>query len=351
MVYSCLDGETPPDKVGWEVETNVEPLYQNSLTDLKELFVHAPRAEVVTWRGREAVRLIDGLAIMPDLEITDASVEVHIGAQGAAYPGIAFRVSDVLNFELGYAVPHVSGQWDALQYDPVFRGSNTWQLYHGPAYHKEARVPMDEWFRLRVDIKGDLAAFSVDDQPPLVVRGLAHEPREGSVGIWSFRPAYFSGFTVSECRDWPVSEGFDPVVPEGIVDQWFIEGFGTVECEPNGVLNLNRYLPRSIEEVLLTREFEVLSSDEALELAFGFSDELTLELDHDVIFTGKNTFVGFGSREERGYTEAGMHSVSRSVSRGMHSLSARLGVTEAFGWGMILAVLGGDLRLLPAGVG
>jgi len=47
---------------------------------------------------------------------------VLIGADEPAYPGIAFRVADVLNFELAYAVPHVSGQWDALQYDPVFHG-------------------------------------------------------------------------------------------------------------------------------------------------------------------------------------------------------------------------------------
>jgi hypothetical protein len=44
---------------------------------------------------------------------------VLIGADEPAYPGIAFYVADVLNFELAYTVPHVSGQWDALQYNCV----------------------------------------------------------------------------------------------------------------------------------------------------------------------------------------------------------------------------------------
>jgi hypothetical protein len=63
----------------------------------------------------------------------------------------------------------VSGEWDALQYDPVFHGSNTWQLYHGPGYQREAQVPTGRWFRLKVDTCGMRAAVSVDGQPSLEV--------------------------------------------------------------------------------------------------------------------------------------------------------------------------------------
>jgi len=109
-------------------------LLEDPLTDPLDLEIHAAQAEVVTWQGREALRLENGLALVPGHRIADGSIEVLIGADGPAYPGIAFRVADVLNFELAYAVPHVSGQWDALQYDPVFHGSSIWQVYHGPNY-------------------------------------------------------------------------------------------------------------------------------------------------------------------------------------------------------------------------
>jgi hypothetical protein len=99
--------------------------------------------------------LENGLALIPGRRTTDASIEVLIGADGPAYPGVAFRVADVLNFELAYASPHVSGEWDALQYDPVFHGSNTWQVYHGPGYQRATQVPTGRWFRLKVDFYGD----------------------------------------------------------------------------------------------------------------------------------------------------------------------------------------------------
>jgi hypothetical protein len=325
-------------------------IYENSLADLSELLVQASEAEVITWRGRKALRLVDGLALVPDLEVSDVSIEVQIGVKGSAYPGVAFRVSDVLNYELAYAVPHCSGLWDAVQYDPIFQGSNTWQLYHGPPYQKEATVPTGEWFGLKVDVKDGQAVFTVGDQPPLVVGRLAHPAKKGFVGIWAFRPAYFCGLRVSTCEELPEYELHDPVAPQGVISDWFLEGFGTVKCEPSGILNLNRYLPLSVGEVRLTRQFQALSGED-LELALGFSDELSLQLDDEVIFTGKNTFVGFGNYQERGYAYPKMRSISRPVTRGTHRLTAILKVTEGFGWGMVLSVKGGDVRLLPARLG
>ena len=100
------------------------PIYQNDLTDLNRLSLHGPAAEIVTWGGHEALNL-NGLALIPELPIGDAAIEVQMGADGPAYPGIAFYAQDPLNFELAYAQPHTSEGWDALQYDPVFHGSNT----------------------------------------------------------------------------------------------------------------------------------------------------------------------------------------------------------------------------------
>lgn len=325
-------------------------LHDYDLTDLQALSLHASEAGVVSWKGRRALRLVDGLALFPDRGLDDVSIEVWIRAEGPAYPGVAFRVADVSNYELVYAVPHVSGLWDAVQYDPVFHGSNTWQLYHGPSYQAEAAVPMNEWFRLRVDVKGNRAAFTVGEQPPLVVGRLAHGKRAGLVGVWTFRPAYFCDLRISDCDELPKSRGQLPRSPEGAIEEWFLDGFGLVRCEPTGVLNLNRYLPVSTQEVVLTRQFEV-ASDGQVQLGFGFSDELSLELDGEVVFEGSNTFAGFGDYVARGYAYAEMNSISRTLSKGVHRIRATLGVTESFGWGLVMAVRAGDLRLLPAYLG
>jgi hypothetical protein len=323
---------------------------KNAFINLYDLEIRAGQAEMVTWQGREALRLENGLALAPEVKVKDASIEALIGTEGPAYPGVAFRVVDVLNYELAYAVPHVSGEWDALQYDPVFHGSNTWQLYNGPAYQREAQVPTGRWFRLNLDYCGARATVSVDGQPPLVVERLARPVAAGQFGLWTFRPAYFCDLRVSACEGLEAPGAEVSGIAEGIVETWFVEGYGVVACEPNGAVNLNRYLPTSLEKARLVRRFETPEEGE-MTFEFGFSDSLSMTLDNDVVCTGENTFTGFADRAARGYVELGMASVRQVVPAGSHCLAAELAVSEGFGWGLVLAARGEGLRWLPAALG
>jgi len=323
---------------------------ESSPTDIHNLDIRAAGAEIVTWQGRETLRLEDGLALVPAGRIEDACIEVLIGTDGLAYPGVAFRVADVRNYELAYAVPHVSGQWDALQYDPVFHGSNTWQLYHGPGYQGATQVPMGCWFQFKVSFSGTRAVISVDGQSPLVVDKLAHTVGAGRFGLWTFRPAYFRDLRISACEGPQAGGGETTRAAEDIVEAWFVEGYGVVTCEPNGAINLNRYLPMSVEEVHLVRRFEAPQAG-AVTLDFGFSDLLTLELDGETVFSGENTFKGFADRAARGYAELGTHSVQRVLPAGPHCLAAKLRTNEGFGWGLVMAVQGERLKWLPVELG
>jgi hypothetical protein len=316
------------------------------LTDLTRLHIYAAEAEAVTRGDRPALRLVNGLVIFPDLDLIDSTFEVSIAAEGSAYPGIAFRIADRANYELGYTQPHTSGQWDAIQYDPVFHGSNTWQLYHGPTFQKRATVPTGVWFSLRVDVQGSRAAFTVDGQPPLIVDPLAHTPRSGPVGLWTYLPAFFSDFRVGPCEAFPAgaAEPADP--PAGAMEAWFLEGFGRVACEPHGILNLNRYVPLALGEAHLTRRFEMLGEDD-VEIMFGFSDDLTLSVDDQVMFQGQWTFSGMQDYAGRGYVEPDAHSLHPTLPPGLHTLSAVLKTTEGFGWGLSLSLRSDHVRLLP----
>lgn len=325
-------------------------LAEHSLTNLNDLEIQAEQADVATWQGHRALRLENGLALIPGLQQTDARVEVMVGTEGAAYPGVAFRIADILNFELAYAVPHASGQWDALQYDPVFHGSNTWQLYHGPSYQRATSVPTGQWFRLQVDYNGSRAAISVDGQPPLVVERLARPAVAGLCGLWTFLPAYFCDLRISAGEEPNIPRGEMPTAARDTVKAWFVEGYGVVVCEPNGMLNLNRCLPTSVGHVRLSRQFE-LSEAGPITLEFGFSDTLSLELDRQPIFDGETSFKGFADRAARGYAELGQHSIQQVLAPGTHRLTATLQVNETFGWGLVLAAQGEGLHWLSAELG
>jgi hypothetical protein len=323
-------------------------IYENDLSDPRDLFLRDGTAEVAEWQGHRALRL-NGLVVIPAVSLTEGHIEVEIGADGAAYPGIAFRVADMANYELAYAQPHTSGLWDAIQYDPVFHGSNTWQLYHGQMYQRMAPVPMSTWFTFSVDFKDERALIFANDYP-LLINDLAHTHQYGMIGLWTFLPAYFCNLRVASLEHEPLWSTLVHRIDSGNVTAWFVEGFGVVTCEPTGILNLNRYLPVALGEVRLTRSIDVLAAG-SIDLDVGFSDELTLQIDDEVIFTGHHLFQGMSNDwATRGYVVPTTH-LQHTVAPGRHRLTATLKATEYFGWGLIINLHGDNFKLLPASLG
>lgn len=306
------------------------------LADLAHLELLDPAARAVEWQGRPALRLEAGFALLRDLTVGDALVEIDLGVDpGAAYPGLAFRGTGPEAMELLYCQPHTSGQWDALQYDPVFHGSNTWQIYHGPGYQAAATVPAGRWITLQVELRGGTASARIvgDDAPPLEVPLLAHGNASGRIGVWSFRPAHFAELRIRPLEGSAgVSEGAAPLHPQCA---WVLEGVGPVRAEPSGIINLNRYLPVSDQPALLQREFTVGPEGE-VELRFGFSDELRLLVDGEEVFAGAHRFAGFSDRQSRGYIEPDTHRVTLRLTPGRHTLIAEVTAREPFGWGIVL---------------
>jgi hypothetical protein len=340
----------------------VKAIWEDSLSDPAALDLTHAEAEVVDWGARRALRLNGGLVLIPGLVCTDATVEVLVATDGPAYPGIAFRLTDVANYELAYAVPHASGLWDALQYDPVWHGSNTWQLYYGPSYQQAAAVPTGCWYRLRLTYCGARAALWVDDGPPLAVSQLSHPTERGLLGLWTYRPAHFAELRISTCSALDLPPARPPPAASvsgsaGTVDAWFVEGYGVVAA-PGGRLVLNHYLPATMGQARLVRRFETRETCPRAErgkrkvrLHFGYSDALSLTLDGREVYAGECTFSGFGDRTARGYAELGYAEVHETVTPGTHTLVATLRVSEPFGWGLVLAGEGAGLRWLPAGLG
>jgi hypothetical protein len=321
-------------------------IYENDLSQPHDFFFHNEKAETVEWQGHRALKL-NGLALLPALALTEGHIEVQIGTDGAAYPGIVYRAVDVLNYELAHAQPHTSGQWDTLQYDPVFHGCNTWQLYHGSAYQRTAAVPTGAWFKFSIDFKDQSALIHVGDQAPLFVSRLAHPHLNGLIGLWTYLPAHFCDLRVTPLENDLLPAAPSQPIDSGNIHTWFAEGFGSIGCEPTGILNLNRYFPADLGEVRLTRLIDV-ATEGSIGLEVGFSDELTLQIDDQVLFTGHNLFQGMSADwATRGYVEPTTY-LRHTLVPGQHRLTAILKNTEFFGWGLIVNLLGDNFKLLSA---
>jgi hypothetical protein len=302
-----------------------------SLTDLSLLELHAQSADLTKWQGHTALRLENGLALLP-FTAQDLALEAWIGADGPCYPGLIFRAQDENNCELVYAQPHTSGGWDALQYDPLFNGGNTWQNYHGPAYQQSAEVPTGRWFRLRVYVQGERMSAAIDDQPPLVVEKLAHAAHTGRVGLWTYLPAYYRDLRLLSASEIH-NQGTQPQLPPGAITAWDLEGVGPVTCELNGILNLNRWLPLSASPARLVHVLQLFRPGE-IELSFGFSDRLRLSVDGQELFEGENLFQGMpAGYAGRGYVRPDHYRLRLPLLAGPHRLEAEVTAVEPFGWG------------------
>lgn len=307
-------------------------------------------ASVTTWRGYESLRL-NGLAMIPNLSVAEGSIDVQIGSDETSYCGLAFRIADPLNYELAYGQPHTSGRWDALQYDPVFRGINTWQIYHGTGAQQAVEVPKGDWFHLRVDFKDQRAVIQLNDQPPLVVPQLAHAHNKGLIGLWSYKPAYFRDLRISDTSrstDLDFIETNQPM-PEGVITEWFLHDYGRVACEENGNFNLHRFLPASVSEARLTRKF-ALDKESTVTLKFGFSDEIHIFIDGEIVFEGEKKFKVSPEWNDQGYVSLS-NELSLPLSSGIHLMDIRLKRTEMFGFGFCLSLLNGQYDLLSCDIG
>lgn len=228
-------------------------------------------------------------------------------------------------------------------------------------------MPTGEWFTLEVAFRPQSASVRIGDGEPLVIPRLAHGAHTGFIGIWSYLPAYFSNLRVVSGVDYaPLSPKVAPSPPglvpgspagargdasgsPGLVDEWFLEGFGSVRCEPSGILNLNRYLPLTLSEARLVRRL-VAERKTQLEINFGFSDVLTLALDDQVLYEGKHLYEQGTDPRKLGYVGLD-YTLECTLSPGEHTLAATLSRTEFFGWGLIMALNGAAVRLEPAAIG
>ena len=182
------------------------------------------KADVVTYRGRKAVHLVenvkegtsgDTIAIIRGTDFRDGVIEAEIAgvpAAGAAegargFVGIAFRVNDISHYEAFYLRPTNGRAEDQLR-----RNHSTQYISH-PDYpwHRLRRenpgvyesyvdlVP-GEWTKIRVVVSGSEARLFVhgSEQPVLIVKDLKHGESSGKIALWigSGTEAWFSSVAV-----------------------------------------------------------------------------------------------------------------------------------------------------------
>jgi hypothetical protein len=195
------------------------------LTDLSKLELFNLNAELVTYRGRSALRLVERdatseeqcIAIIKDSTFKNGVIETEIagipradafeGARG--FVGIAFRVQpNGKQFEYIFIRP-TNGRAD----DQLRRNHSTQYCSHPDypwfrlreespgVYESYADLVVGEWTRIKIVISGVRAELYVNgaEQPCLIVNDLKLGEAQGQIALWvgGGTEAYFSELKIT----------------------------------------------------------------------------------------------------------------------------------------------------------
>jgi len=332
----------------------------------------AGKAKAADYLGRRCLWLEDGAATLKGFEMTDGVIDVDMAGSGErGFYNISFRTQGDGNGEGVYLRPHKTGLNDAQQYAPVLHGIAPWQIYNGPGFTRAVDIPRGVWFHVRLEITGAQAKLYVHDmrQPSLVMNDLKSGIRKGGVGL---EGTYFSNFEIHETP--PVAwQRHEPAMPAATITKWSLSAsmdalernlerplskseaaamkWREITAEPPGFVVVNRYLkgpdllpsfandfskrlePQKGMQVIYARTTVVSDRDQLKKLNIGYSDDVSLFLNHKILYRGRSAqrfrdpgFLGIVNPED--------DAVYLPLKKGQNELV--LAVSELTGgWGFI----------------
>ena len=329
-------------------------------------------AKFETFLGRPALRMCNAEVVAKDVQFLDGTLEFDVAVSTRRnFPMVGLRRQGEGEYEEFYFRTHKSELPDAIQYVPAWQGVGGWQLYHGPGFTAKAVYPRDQWFPIRIVLSGTKAAVFVGDvaEPQLVVERLRREPQAGglefsdscppgsvpkgehvaAISNVMLRPGYvpydFSKSTMHEnppatgvVPAWEISQAFVPekgpvrALPEKVLrGKW-----QRVEAEPSGLVVVEKVvpLPKDVERPAVLARLVVDSTADAVRrFDFGFSDEVTVFLNGQPLFSGDAHYSHDNPRQE-GLIGFWQGTLYLPLKKGRNELV--LSLAEVFGgWGVM----------------
>ncbi len=186
----------------------------------------AKEVTVADYKGKKAMHVVGGeqsYVYLPEVEFQDGIIEVDIA--GAIFSGIGFRGSENgKRLEKVYFRPQNAGtakHANTVQYAVIGRKDGTWRYLRTNfpgKYETGADIKKDEWFHVRLVIRGAEVKVYVDEKPEpvLTVDKMLDGTSKGTVGVWGwnsyfanfhFTPASVGGVSQAAARDWPQWRG------------------------------------------------------------------------------------------------------------------------------------------------
>lgn len=314
--------------------------------------------------GRESFLVRGGPRLeSTDIDLASGTVEFNVRFNdNSRFGGIGFRSSAEGGYQTIYLRPRPEGEWDALQYQAVFPGGASWQLY--AEFNARATVPRNEWIPVRLELDGPRIAMYLhgESEPTLVVPRARGLNDSGGLSFWGteWDPEGPAAVAVSNIRvtsrpGTPATEAAVPAQAPGVIDEWMISPKASTSeaslplsaipriagegerawAEEDGLVNVTRMRGNptggAIETVLATVILES-AGDRMVPLDLGFSDYVTVFVNGQPVYSGYETWE---SRHPRFFAGVrfGAEVAWLPLRDGTNELTLAVSDRGNFGWG------------------
>jgi len=319
--------------------------------------------QYVTYKGKQALLMKQGTALLQTAELRDGIVELDImPISDRAFAGICFRASDSDALEMIYLRFHKSGQMDALQYTPRYNGLDSWQLYHTEDYQTQATFKPKDWNHVQVKFEGSRAWIFLNGglKASLYVRELLRSPQKGKVGVWALGEVAFANFSysslpkvvlmremeapaarVNSIINWSLSPAYNAESIDWRAYPSDAMEWQDIRANDFGLVNVSMYRRKQIFnkgeknslDVVFAKTNIVANKEELRPVLFDYSDQIVVFLNGKPLFRGDNSFRSKGPLY-RGEVKAGNNILYLPLRKGDNELLIAV-AERANGWGYV----------------
>ena len=322
------------------------------------------RVKFVNHRSVPAVQGLEGGALMHlrDLNFTDGTIEFDIELPEQGFVGIRFRQTNDHatgeDFYIRSFWPINPRNRTLTQYTSMVDSLSLWDLTDD--YQAPAPLYQNRWNHVKLVVNGRQMRVFVNDTAVLHVPVLESEQTTGKIsfsgnaifanlvvrpGVTEDLPAT-AGYDPTQydpyyLRDWSVTKPVDFPAGRDVVDtdlpdsttQWT-----PIQAEHRGLVNLSERFGKTLtdERRLVWLKTTITSDTEQTKrLALGFSDEVWVLINGQLLHVDKNYFGTPSMKEPRGRCNLANTSFELPLQAGENELV--IGVANYFyGWGIIV---------------
>jgi hypothetical protein len=322
--------------------------------------VPANAATFLTYKSVPALQITGkGQIVLKDLDFTNGTIEFDVELKDKSFASFYFRRASAEESELFYFRTGMAGKPDAIQYAPIVKNVNLWDLL--PQYQRNANYTMGQWTHVRLVVSGKQLQAYVNEEKSTALQIPYLEGNTTHGGLAFEGPMTISNLVVKPnqrdglsplpgldvtdndprfIRKWKIS----PMAPLGDkIDFNFAlmpdssTVWDTIRAERQGLINLTRkfgggsVVPRRI--VFLKTKIHSEEAQKKL-LHLGFSDEVWVFINGTrPFYVDKNIYGSYGMKPPGGRLSIDNCSFEIPLLKGDNELMIAV-ENNFYGWGI-----------------